>query len=89
MKQGRLSVGVIGTEPSGIAMAQALATAGHMVVAVSAATLDNDDALEALLPQAKRLTDTQILEAADLILLAVPATEITATVSDLSDFWRA
>jgi predicted short-subunit dehydrogenase-like oxidoreductase (DUF2520 family) len=35
------------------------------------------------------LTDRQILEAADLVLLAVPAAEITATVSDLSDSWRA
>ncbi|MCX6477918.1 MAG: DUF2520 domain-containing protein [Micrococcales bacterium] len=89
MKQGRLNVGVIGTEPAGIAMAQELATAGLMVVAVSTATLDRDDALEVLLPQAKRLTDIQILEAADLVLLAVPAAEITATVSDLSDSWRA
>jgi predicted short-subunit dehydrogenase-like oxidoreductase (DUF2520 family) len=89
VKQGRLSVGVLGTEASGIAMAQALATAGHMVVAVSAATKDNDDALEALLPQAKRLTDTQILEAADLVLLAVPSNEIAAKVFELSDSWRA
>ena len=61
-------------------MAQALATAGHIVVAVSTATLEKDDALEVLLPQAKRLTDIQILEAADLVLLAVPAAEITAIV---------
>jgi predicted dinucleotide-binding enzyme len=80
VKQGRLNVGVIGTEPAGIAMAQALATAGHIVVAVSTATLEKDDALEVLLPQAKRLTDIQILEAADLVLLAVPAAEITAIV---------
>jgi predicted short-subunit dehydrogenase-like oxidoreductase (DUF2520 family) len=51
-------------------MAQALATAGHMVVAVSIATLEKD-------------------EATDLVLLAVPAAEITATVSDLSNSWRA
>ena len=40
MKQGRLNVGVLGAEASGIAMAQALAAAGHMVVAVCAATLE-------------------------------------------------
>lgn len=89
MKQGRLSVGVIGTEPAGIAMAQALATAGHMVVAVSQTTHDNDDALEALLPQAKRLTETQILEAADLVLLAVASNAIEAKVLELSTSWRA
>ena len=89
MKQGRLSVGVIGTEPAGIAMAQALATAGHMVVAVSSATLDVDDALEVLLPQAKRLSEPQILEAAELVLLAVPAGQIKAKTVELSDSWRA
>ena len=89
MKQGRLSVGVIGSEPAGIAIAQALATAGHMVVAVSQTTRDNDDALEALLPQAKRLADTQILEAADLVLLAVASNAIEAKVLELSTSWRA
>jgi predicted short-subunit dehydrogenase-like oxidoreductase (DUF2520 family) len=88
LKQGRLNVGVIGVEPAGIAMAQALASAGHMVVAVSSAPLDNDDALEVLLPQAKKLTDEKILEVADLVLLAVPASEIAQTVSGLSDSWR-
>ena len=89
MKQGRLSVGVLGTEPAGIAMAQALATAGHMVVAVSQAPLDNEDALEVLLPSAKKLSDEKIIEVAELVLLAVPAAEIAATVSKLSDYWRA
>ena len=89
MKQGRLSVGVLGTEPAGIAMAQALATAGHMVVAVSQAPLDNEDALEVLLPSAKKLSDEKIIEVAELVLLAVPAAEIAATVSKLSDCWRA
>ena len=89
MKQGRLSVGVLGTEPAGISMAQALATAGHMVVAVSEAPLENDDALEALLPSAKKLPDEKIIEVAELVLLAVPATEIAATVTRFSDSWRA
>ena len=89
MKQGRLNVGVLGTEASGIAMAQALATAGHMVVAVSEAPMDSDDALEVLLPQAKKLSDEKILEVADLVLLAVPAVEIPTIMSELSDSWRA
>jgi predicted short-subunit dehydrogenase-like oxidoreductase (DUF2520 family) len=89
MKQGRLSVGVLGTEASGIAMAQALATAGHMVVAVSQAPLDNDDALEVLLPQAKKLPDEKIIEVAELVLLAVPSAKIATTVAALSESWRA
>jgi len=89
LKQGRLSIGVLGTEAAGIAMAQALAAAGHMVVAVSAAPLESDDALEVLLPGAKKLPDEKIIEAAELVLLAVPANEIVATVSELADSWRA
>jgi predicted short-subunit dehydrogenase-like oxidoreductase (DUF2520 family) len=60
-----------------------------MVVAVSTQTLEHDDALEVLLPQAKRLNEPQILEAADLVLLAVPAGQIKAKVIELVDFWRA
>jgi predicted short-subunit dehydrogenase-like oxidoreductase (DUF2520 family) len=89
LKQGRLSIGVLGTEAAGIAMAQALAAAGHMVVAVSAAPLESDDVLEVMLPGAKKLPDEKIIEAAELVLLAVPPNEIVATVSELADSWRA
>ena len=89
MKQGRLNVGVLGNEAAGIAMAQALATAGHMIVAISPRPVDGEDAIEVLLPMAKKLSDEQILEAADLVLHAVPATEIVEKVSELSDSWRA
>lgn len=88
MKQGRLNVGVIGTEAAGIAMAQALAQAGHLVVAVTDSKQDLEDSLEVLLPQAKKLSDEQILEAADLVLLAVPAGDIASTVAKLSDSFR-
>ncbi len=88
MKQGRLNVGVIGTEAAGIAMAQALAQAGHLIVAVTDSKQDLEDSLEVLLPQAKKLSDEQILEAADLVLLAVPAGDIASTVAKLSDSFR-
>lgn len=88
MKQGRLNIGVIGSEISGIAIAQALQQAGHMVVAVTDEPLDTDDALEILLPLAKKLPDQQILEAAELVLLAVPADQIAQKVSELSELFR-
>ena len=69
-------------------MAQALAQAGHMVVAVSGSEIDNDDALDVLLPLAKKVSDEQTLELADLVLLAVPAAQIEQTVSALSESWR-
>lgn len=89
MKQGRLNIGVVGSQIAGIAMAQALSHAGHQVVAVSAGALDTDERMEVLLPLAKKLSDEKILAAADLVLLAVPSSEIESTVLALSDFFRA
>jgi predicted short-subunit dehydrogenase-like oxidoreductase (DUF2520 family) len=60
-----------------------------MVVAVSQAPLDNEDALEVLLPQAKKLPDEKIIEVAELVLLAVPSAKIANTVAALSESWRA
>jgi Glycerol-3-phosphate dehydrogenase len=87
VKQGRLNIGVVGSQIAGIAMAQALSHAGHQVVAVSAGALDTDERIEVLLPLAKKLSDEKILAAADLVLLAVPSSEIESTVLALSDFF--
>ena len=88
MKQGRLNIGVIGQEISGIAIAQALQQAGHMVVAVTSDPLDTDNDLEVLLPLAKRQSDEEIIAQAELVLLAVPANQIETTVEKLLDFFR-
>ena len=89
MKQGRLTIGVLGQEIAGIAMAQALSHAGHQVVAISSKAIDTDERIEVLLPLAKKVSDQEILALADLVLLAVPASEIESTVSALTDSWRA
>lgn len=70
-------------------MAQALSHAGHQVVAISSKAIDTDERIEVLLPLAKKVSDEQILASADLVLLAVPASEIESTVSALADSWRA
>ena len=89
MKQGRLSIGVVGQEPAGIAMAKALSAAGHQVVAITNKSLDSDEGIELLLPLAKKLSDEEILAASELVLLAVPASEIENTTSRLFESWRA
>jgi predicted short-subunit dehydrogenase-like oxidoreductase (DUF2520 family) len=89
VKQGRLTIGVLGKEIAGIAMAQALSHAGHQVVAISRGDLDTDERIEVLLPLAKKVSDQEILALADLVLLAVPSSQIETVVSDLADFWRA
>jgi predicted short-subunit dehydrogenase-like oxidoreductase (DUF2520 family) len=89
MKQGRLTIGVIGQQVSGIAIAQALSQAGHMVVAVTSDPLDTDNDLEVLLPLAKRLSDEEIIAKAELVLLAVEASEIVSRISGLEQHFRA
>jgi predicted short-subunit dehydrogenase-like oxidoreductase (DUF2520 family) len=90
MKQGRLTIGVIGSEAPGIAVAQALQEAGHLVVALSALDYDTEEKIEVLLPTAKILSAPEVIAQADLILLAVPDAEIETTVSGLAEgnHWR-
>ena len=47
---GRLSFGVIGAGPVGVALAQALAGAGHQLVGISAVSAENLDRIDAMLP---------------------------------------
>jgi predicted short-subunit dehydrogenase-like oxidoreductase (DUF2520 family) len=91
LKQGRLNIGLIGNDVIGIAIATALQEAGHLVVAVPAGNPESNDKLELLFPSAKPLSSHDTLTSSDLVLLAVPASEIETTVSDFSESssWRA
>ena len=81
MKQGRLTIGVIGHSIEAIAIAQALQQAGHQVVAVSEDPEETD--IEALLPLAKRVSESEVLASADLVLLGVEADQISQTANNL------
>jgi predicted short-subunit dehydrogenase-like oxidoreductase (DUF2520 family) len=70
-------------------MAKALSAAGHQVVAITNKSLDGDEGIELLLPLAKKLSDEEILAVSELVLLAVPASEIENTTSRLFESWRA
>jgi predicted short-subunit dehydrogenase-like oxidoreductase (DUF2520 family) len=70
---GRLSVGVIGAGPVGQVLGLALAGAGHVVMGISG---NADD----LLPNVPVLEATEILAEADLVLLAIPGSELQKTV---------
>lgn len=91
MKQGRLNIGLVGSDTIGIAIATALQEAGHLVVAVPQNQADSKDKLQALFPSAKELSSEETLATSDLVLLAVLSSEITNTVSNLanSNSWRA
>lgn len=91
MKQGRLNIGLVGSDAIGIAIATALQEAGHLVVAVPQTQEDSKDKLEVLFPSAKAMSSEDTLAMSDLVLLGVSSAEITNTVSNLanSNSWRA
>jgi predicted short-subunit dehydrogenase-like oxidoreductase (DUF2520 family) len=90
MKQGRLSIGVIGSTVTGIAIAQALQEAGHLVLGLSSYEPKLQEELEIKFPTAKKVTDSENLATADLVLLAVKPNEIENLVEELAvaNSWR-
>jgi len=77
----RLRVGIVGAGPVGVILGQALAGAGHLIAGASAASEQNLERLDALLPGVPVLPIDQTLAASDLVLVAIPAEEIAPTVS--------
>lgn len=90
MKQGRLTVGVIGSDLVGIALAQALQKAGHFVSARTAEDSDTEEKLSVLLPTAKVLDAAELIENVDLVLLALGKDEIENSVAEYAQekLWR-
>ena len=91
MKQGRLSIGVIGSTVTGIAIAQALQEAGHLVLGLSSYEPKLQEELELKFPTAKKVSDPENLATTDLVLLAVKTDEIEPLVGELAatGSWRA
>ncbi|GAA2607236.1 hypothetical protein GCM10010411_46850 [Actinomadura fulvescens] len=71
-RPARLSVGVVGAGRVGTALAQALALAGHRVVAATAVSEGSRRRAEERLPGAELVTPQEVVAAADLVLLTVP-----------------
>ena len=90
MKQGRLTVGIIGSDVAGVAIAQALQEAGHLVIARTATEFESVDRIEAVFPTAKQLSEAEVCAEVDLVLLAIKHDQITKLVQDFADrkLWR-
>jgi predicted short-subunit dehydrogenase-like oxidoreductase (DUF2520 family) len=74
----------------GIAMAQALAGAGHLLVGITANTLEEIDRCDAMLNGVDVLPLGEILSRAELVLLALPEEELLPTIGGISDdkLWK-
>jgi predicted short-subunit dehydrogenase-like oxidoreductase (DUF2520 family) len=83
-RSGRLGVGIIGAGRVGPVFGAALAGAGHAIVGISAVSERSRDRAGALLPGVPILDIPTILERSELVILAVPESELTSLVAGLA-----
>ncbi len=83
-KPGRLGVGVIGAGKVGAVLGAALRAAEHAIVGVSAVSEASRERAENLLPGVPLLEIPDIIERAELVLLAVPDDALAELVSGLA-----
>ena len=90
-RSGRLGVGIIGAGRVGPVLGAALAGAGHAIVGISAVSRESRDRAEALLPGVPILEIPEIIERSELVILAVPESELEALVAGLAaaKLWQA
>lgn len=89
-RPGRLGVGIIGAGHVGPILGAALAGAGHAIVGISAISQSSRDRAEAILPAVPILTVPQIVERSELVILAVPDSQLESLVAGLAatNTWR-
>jgi predicted short-subunit dehydrogenase-like oxidoreductase (DUF2520 family) len=90
-RSGRLGIGIIGAGRVGPVIGAALAGAGHAIVGISAVSTASRDRAEAILPGVPILPIPEIIERSELVILAVPESELAALVSGLAatGAWQA
>lgn len=90
-RDGRLGIGVIGAGRVGAVLGAALGGAGHAVVGIATLSESGRDRADALLPGVPILTVPEVVERSELVLLAVPESELAALVSGLAatGAWQA
>lgn len=86
----RLRVGIIGAGRVGPVLGAALAGAGHAIVGITAVSQASRDRAEAMLPEVPVLTVPELVERAELVLIAVPESELADLVAGLAatGAWR-
>ncbi len=81
----QLGVGIVGAGRAGTAMAVALATAGHRIIAASAVSKASLSRIARSLPQARVARPEEVVAAADLVLLTVPDDVLPSLVRGLAE----
>jgi predicted short-subunit dehydrogenase-like oxidoreductase (DUF2520 family) len=89
-RPGRLGVGIIGAGRVGPIFGAALAGAGHAIVGISAISRESRDRAEAILPFVPILTVPEIVERSELVIIAVPDSQLESLIAGLAatGTWR-
>ena len=80
----RLGVGIIGAGHVGPVLGRALAGAGHAIIGISAVSDESKERAEVLLPGVPVLEVQEIVRRSELVLIAIPGSEIPGLVSGLA-----
>jgi len=83
-RSGRLGIGIIGAGRVGPVIGAALAGAGHAIVGISAVSADSRDRAEAMLPGVPVLEVPAVVERSELVIIAVPDSELEQLVAGLA-----
>lgn len=83
-RSGRLGVGIVGAGRVGPVLGAALAGAGHAIVGISAVSEHSRERAEAILPGVPILEVAQVVERSELVILAVPDSELPGLVAGLA-----
>ena len=84
VREGRLSVGIVGAGRVGPVLALALAGAGHMLTAVSTISEESRERAETLLPGVPVLDVPDVVRCSELVVFAIPADELPGLVHGLT-----
>lgn len=83
-RSGRLGVGIVGAGRVGPVLGAALAGAGHAIVGITAVSEASRDRAEAMLPGVPILGIPELIERSELVILAVPESELASLVAGLA-----
>ncbi|MGB3301269.1 Rossmann-like and DUF2520 domain-containing protein [Gordonia sp. (in: high G+C Gram-positive bacteria)] len=85
MTPARLRVGIVSAGRVGTALGGALAAVGHDVVAVTARSVQSQARAATRLPSARLLDIPGVVSQAQLLILAVPDTELSEVIAQVAD----
>lgn len=84
-RDGRLGIGVVGAGKVGPIFALALAGAGHAITGISAISEESRERAELLLPGVPILDVPEVVRRSELVIFAVPSSELPSLVQGLTD----